>query len=76
MAKALLHPTRKAVFLVTAQLQEPPRYGDHLDRVERGDGPLQRFRLSDRIARHQPVAFPGEIQQSGSAFEYLDAVVL
>jgi hypothetical protein len=52
------------------------RNGDHLDRIERGDRPLHCFRFSGRIARHQLAAFPGQVQQSGAAFEYLHAVVL
>src|SRR5215469_11052889 len=71
LAEALAHPSRKLVVLVAGDLQEPPGYGDHLDRVERGDRPLERLRLSRRIAGHQLVVFARQMQQPRAAFEYL-----
>jgi hypothetical protein len=76
LVEALAHPSGKIIVLVAGYLQKPPRYGNHLNRVERGDRPLQCFRFSSRIARHQLVAFPGQMQQSSAAFEYLQFFVL
>src|SRR3546814_9929289 len=42
----------------------------------RGDGPLQCLRFSHRIARHQPVAFAGEMEEAGAAFEYLQPSIV
>jgi hypothetical protein len=52
MVEALAHPSGKFIVLIAAHFQEPPRYGHHLNRVERGDGPLQCFRFANRITRH------------------------
>src|SRR3546814_14717014 len=42
----------------------------------RGAGPLQCLRFSHRIARHQPVAFAGEMEEAGAAFEYLQPSIV
>src|SRR5262249_13887640 len=63
------------VVLRAGHFQEPPGNCNHLDRVERGDRPLQGLGFSDRIARHQFFAFSGETQQPGAALEYFKSAI-
>src|SRR5439155_21312954 len=76
LVEPLTHPTANITVLAAVHIHKPPRYGDHLNRVERGDRPLQCFRFSHRIPRQQLIAFPGQMQQSSAAFEYLQFFVL
>src|SRR5262245_6769840 len=71
LLKANTHPPSETIVLFAGYLKKPPRYGNHLDRVERGNCPLKCLRFSDRVARHQTVGFPGQVQQTSTAFEYL-----
>lgn len=56
--------------LLAGHFEEPPGNGNHLDRVERRDHLLNRFRFSDRITRHQILIHPSQMQQPGTALEY------
>lgn len=75
MREAALHPTRQAVFLGAGDLQEPPGHRYHLDRIERGDHPLQHLCLSGGIGGHQHFALAGQMQQAGAALEQVDLAV-
>jgi maleate cis-trans isomerase len=75
LAEAVCHPAGKTVVLRAGYLEEPPGNGHHLDRVERGDRPLNRLRFANRIARHQLFALASQMQQPGTALEYLQSAI-
>ncbi len=75
LVEAVPHPASKTVVLRAGYFEEPPGNGHHLDRVERGDHPLNGVRFSDRIARHQCFALPSQMQQPGAALEYFQLAI-
>src|SRR5262245_35636872 len=75
LLKAKTHPPGETIVLIAGYLQEPPGYGNHLDRVERGNCPLKCVRFSNRVARHQTLGFPSQVKQTSTAFEYLKSSV-
>ncbi len=76
LVEALAHPSGQLIVLIAAYFPEPPRYGDHLDRVERGDRPLQRVSASP--AGSGGISLPlfrARCSSSSTAFEYLQSSV-
>src|SRR5215217_1574361 len=63
------HPVVEWIFRCARHLDEPPRHGDQLHRVERRDEPLRHLRLAPWVARHQRLPLPPEMQQARTAFE-------
>src|SRR3712207_2222864 len=69
LIETLHHPVVEWIFRCARHLDEPPRHGDHLHRVERRDEPLRHLRLAPWVARHQRLTLPPEMQQARTAFE-------
>lgn len=56
-------------------VQKPPGHRDHLDRVERGEDPLQGVRARLRVAGHQRFGLLREVQETRAAHDELELTI-